>query len=144
MYVFIYLFFDPLQMQCYCAPGQYPLSSQQYRPVGTVQYNSPQSQPMPPPPPAPTQQPGNPLKAFWQNYYLLNPNSFSLSLPLITLVLEVSAFFFLVGNKISRLILLHPALFSVLCCLCFLAVVVFTRMIGNEEAPQGQRIGAES
>ncbi|XP_058248243.1 R3H domain-containing protein 1-like isoform X7 [Hemibagrus wyckioides] len=46
------------QMQCYCAPGQYPLSSQQYRPVGTVQYNSPQSQPMPPPPPAPTQQPG--------------------------------------------------------------------------------------
>ncbi|XP_034160489.2 R3H domain-containing protein 1 isoform X1 [Pangasianodon hypophthalmus] len=46
------------QMPCYCAPGQYPLSGQQYRPVGTVQYNSPQSQPMPPPPPAPTQQPG--------------------------------------------------------------------------------------
>ncbi|KAK3543957.1 hypothetical protein QTP70_031861 [Hemibagrus guttatus] len=48
------------QMQCYCAPGQYPLSSQQYRPVGAMQYNSPQSQPMPPPapPPAPTQQPG--------------------------------------------------------------------------------------
>ncbi|KAI5628573.1 R3H domain-containing protein 1 isoform X2 [Silurus asotus] len=51
------------QMQCYCAPGQYPLSGQQYRPVGTVQYNTPQSQPMPPPPPpppppAPTQQPG--------------------------------------------------------------------------------------
>ncbi|KAF5899165.1 R3H domain-containing protein 1 isoform X7, partial [Clarias magur] len=46
------------QMPCYCTPGQYPLSSQQYRPVGTVQYSSPQSQPMPPPPPAPTQQPG--------------------------------------------------------------------------------------
>lgn len=53
-------FFPHLQMQCYCTPGQYPLSGQQYRPVGTVQYNSPQSQPMPPPPPAPTQQPGNP------------------------------------------------------------------------------------
>uniref|UniRef100_A0A8B9KDA0 R3H domain-containing protein n=1 Tax=Astyanax mexicanus TaxID=7994 RepID=A0A8B9KDA0_ASTMX len=44
------------QVACYCAPGQYPLSSQQYRPVGTVQYSSPQSQPLPPPPPA--QQPG--------------------------------------------------------------------------------------
>lgn len=47
-------------MPCYCAPGQYTLSGQQYRPVGTVQYNNPQSQPMPPPLPAPTQQPGNP------------------------------------------------------------------------------------
>ncbi|XP_056144956.1 R3H domain-containing protein 1-like isoform X2 [Lampris incognitus] len=43
------------QMQaCYCAPGQYSLSNQQYRPVGTVQYSAPQSQPMPPP----TQQTG--------------------------------------------------------------------------------------
>ncbi|XP_030642176.1 R3H domain-containing protein 1 [Chanos chanos] len=49
---------QPMQQMpaCYCAPGQYPLSNQQYRPVGTVQYSSPQSQPMPPPPPA--QQPG--------------------------------------------------------------------------------------
>ncbi|XP_066542997.1 R3H domain-containing protein 1-like isoform X1 [Hoplias malabaricus] len=49
---------QPMQQMpaCYCAPGQYPLSSQQYRPVGTVQYSSPQSQPLPPPPPA--QQPG--------------------------------------------------------------------------------------
>ncbi|XP_067117583.1 R3H domain-containing protein 1-like, partial [Osmerus mordax] len=35
---------------CYCAPGQYPLSSQQYRTVGPVQYSSPQGQPMNPPP----------------------------------------------------------------------------------------------
>uniref|UniRef100_A0AAR2K0Q7 Uncharacterized protein n=1 Tax=Pygocentrus nattereri TaxID=42514 RepID=A0AAR2K0Q7_PYGNA len=49
---------QPMQQMpaCYCAPGQYPLSSQQYRSVGTVQYSSPQSQPLPPPPPA--QQPG--------------------------------------------------------------------------------------
>ncbi|XP_062861529.1 R3H domain-containing protein 1-like isoform X2 [Trichomycterus rosablanca] len=49
---------QPMQQMppCYCAPGQYPLSGQQYRSVGTVQYSSPQSQPMPPPPPA--QQPG--------------------------------------------------------------------------------------
>ncbi|KAK6315388.1 hypothetical protein J4Q44_G00149170 [Coregonus suidteri] len=39
---------------CYCAPGQYALSNQQYRPVGTVQYSAQQSQPMPPP----TQQTG--------------------------------------------------------------------------------------
>uniref|UniRef100_A0A8C7RJF5 R3H domain-containing protein 1 n=1 Tax=Oncorhynchus mykiss TaxID=8022 RepID=A0A8C7RJF5_ONCMY len=34
---------------CYCGPGQYPLSNQGYRPVGTVQYSALQSQPMPPP-----------------------------------------------------------------------------------------------
>uniref|UniRef100_A0A8C7RFK5 R3H domain-containing protein 1 n=1 Tax=Oncorhynchus mykiss TaxID=8022 RepID=A0A8C7RFK5_ONCMY len=39
---------------CYCGPGQYPLSNQGYRPVGTVQYSALQSQPMPPP----TQQTG--------------------------------------------------------------------------------------
>uniref|UniRef100_A0A8C7I268 R3H domain containing 1 n=1 Tax=Oncorhynchus kisutch TaxID=8019 RepID=A0A8C7I268_ONCKI len=39
-----------LQMPaCYCGPGQYPLSNQGYRPVGTVQYSALQSQPMPPP-----------------------------------------------------------------------------------------------
>uniref|UniRef100_A0A4W5QQ38 R3H domain containing 1 n=1 Tax=Hucho hucho TaxID=62062 RepID=A0A4W5QQ38_9TELE len=38
-----------LQMPaCYCGPGQYPLSNQGYRPVGTVQYSALQSQPMPP------------------------------------------------------------------------------------------------
>ncbi|CAL8370856.1 unnamed protein product, partial [Arctogadus glacialis] len=37
---------QPMQQMpaCYCAPGQYPLSSQQYRPVGTVQYSGPHSQ----------------------------------------------------------------------------------------------------
>ncbi|KAM4608547.1 R3H domain-containing protein 1-like isoform 2-T2 [Polymixia lowei] len=47
---------QPMQQMpaCFCAPGQYPLSSQQYRPVGTVQYSAPHSQPMPPP----TQQTG--------------------------------------------------------------------------------------
>ncbi|XP_012993328.2 R3H domain-containing protein 1 isoform X3 [Esox lucius] len=47
-----YLQQQPMQQipACYCAPGQYPLSNQQYRPVGTVQYNAPQSQPIPPPP----------------------------------------------------------------------------------------------
>ncbi|KAG7280166.1 hypothetical protein CRUP_037750 [Coryphaenoides rupestris] len=28
---------------CYCAPGQYSVSSQQYRPMGTVQYSAPHS-----------------------------------------------------------------------------------------------------
>uniref|UniRef100_UPI003AAD5776 R3H domain-containing protein 1-like n=1 Tax=Centroberyx gerrardi TaxID=166262 RepID=UPI003AAD5776 len=47
---------QPMQQMpaCYCAPGQYPLSNQQYRAVGTVQYSAPQSQPLPPP----TQQTG--------------------------------------------------------------------------------------
>ncbi|KAM6984988.1 R3H domain-containing protein 1-like [Aplochiton taeniatus] len=47
---------QPMQQMpaCYCAPGQYPLSNQQYRPLGTVQYGAPQNQPMPPP----TQQTG--------------------------------------------------------------------------------------
>ncbi|XP_030199136.1 R3H domain-containing protein 1 isoform X5 [Gadus morhua] len=37
---------QPMQQMpaCYCAPGQYPLSSQPYRPVGTVQYSGPHSQ----------------------------------------------------------------------------------------------------
>ncbi|XP_061082049.1 R3H domain-containing protein 1 isoform X3 [Conger conger] len=41
----------PMQQMpaCYCAPGQYPHSSQQYRPVTPVHYNSPQSQPLPQP-----------------------------------------------------------------------------------------------
>ncbi|KAG9349119.1 hypothetical protein JZ751_029439 [Albula glossodonta] len=38
---------------CYCAPSQYPHSSQ-YRPVTPMHYNCPQSQPLPPP----TQPPG--------------------------------------------------------------------------------------
>ncbi|XP_036397195.1 R3H domain-containing protein 2-like isoform X6 [Megalops cyprinoides] len=42
---------QPMQQMptCYCAPGQYPHSSQQYRPVTPVHYNSPQSQPLPQP-----------------------------------------------------------------------------------------------
>ncbi|XP_078537926.1 R3H domain-containing protein 1 isoform X8 [Lissotriton helveticus] len=39
---------------CYCAPGQYPHSSQQYRPVNSVHFNSQQTQPLP----QPTQQTG--------------------------------------------------------------------------------------
>uniref|UniRef100_A0A8C5FSW0 R3H domain containing 1 n=1 Tax=Gadus morhua TaxID=8049 RepID=A0A8C5FSW0_GADMO len=35
---------SPQMPACYCAPGQYPLSSQPYRPVGTVQYSGPHSQ----------------------------------------------------------------------------------------------------
>ncbi|XP_019378035.1 PREDICTED: R3H domain-containing protein 1 isoform X7 [Gavialis gangeticus] len=34
---------------CYCAPGQYPHSSQQYRQVTSVHYNAQQSQPLPQP-----------------------------------------------------------------------------------------------
>ncbi|XP_064167702.1 R3H domain-containing protein 1 isoform X11 [Anguilla rostrata] len=42
---------QPMQQMpaCYCAPGQYPHSSQQYRPVTPVHYNSPQNQPLPQP-----------------------------------------------------------------------------------------------
>ncbi|XP_069081166.1 R3H domain-containing protein 1 isoform X4 [Pleurodeles waltl] len=39
---------------CYCAPGQYPHSSQQYRPVNSVHFNSQQTQPLA----QPTQQAG--------------------------------------------------------------------------------------
>lgn len=39
---------------CYCAPGQYLHSSQQYRPVNSVHFNSQQTQPLP----QPTQQTG--------------------------------------------------------------------------------------
>ncbi|XP_041927183.1 R3H domain-containing protein 1-like isoform X11 [Alosa sapidissima] len=54
---------QPLQQMasCYCAPGQqYPLSSQQYRHVGSVAYSSPPNQPMATAaaPPPPNQQPG--------------------------------------------------------------------------------------
>ncbi|XP_048094476.1 R3H domain-containing protein 1-like isoform X10 [Alosa alosa] len=54
---------QPLQQMasCYCAPGQqYPLSSQQYRHVGSVTYSSPPNQPMATAaaPPPPNQQPG--------------------------------------------------------------------------------------
>ncbi|KAL0963920.1 hypothetical protein UPYG_G00315360 [Umbra pygmaea] len=40
---------QPMQQipACYCAPGQYPPSNQQYRPVSTVQYNAQQNQPPP-------------------------------------------------------------------------------------------------
>ncbi|KAM9485835.1 R3H domain-containing protein 1-like isoform 40-T46 [Salvelinus alpinus] len=51
---------------CYCGPGQYPLSNQGYRPVGTVQYSALQSQPMPPP----TQQTG------YQTVMLNHPQSY--------------------------------------------------------------------
>ncbi|XP_053130128.1 R3H domain-containing protein 1 isoform X3 [Hemicordylus capensis] len=34
---------------CYCAPGQYPHSSQQYRPVNSVHYNTQQNQSLPQP-----------------------------------------------------------------------------------------------
>ncbi|XP_069472650.1 R3H domain-containing protein 1 isoform X7 [Ambystoma mexicanum] len=44
----------PQMPGCYCAPGQYPHSNQQYRPVNSVHYNSQQSQPLP----QPTQQTG--------------------------------------------------------------------------------------
>ncbi|CDQ69548.1 unnamed protein product [Oncorhynchus mykiss] len=51
---------------CYCGPGQYPLSNQGYRPVGTVQYSALQSQTMPPP----TQQTG------YQTVMLNHPQSY--------------------------------------------------------------------
>uniref|UniRef100_A0A8C7RLH5 R3H domain containing 1 n=1 Tax=Oncorhynchus mykiss TaxID=8022 RepID=A0A8C7RLH5_ONCMY len=54
---------------CYCGPGQYPLSNQGYRPVGTVQYSALQSQPMPPP----TQQTG------YQTVMLNHPQSYQIS-----------------------------------------------------------------
>ncbi|XP_076854428.1 LOW QUALITY PROTEIN: R3H domain-containing protein 1-like [Brachyhypopomus gauderio] len=49
---------QPVQQMptCYCAPGQYSLSSQQYRALGTMQYASAQNQPLAPPPTS--QQPG--------------------------------------------------------------------------------------
>ncbi|XP_044294040.1 R3H domain-containing protein 1 isoform X7 [Varanus komodoensis] len=39
----------PQMPGCYCAPGQYPHSSQQYRPVTSVHYNTQQNQPLPQP-----------------------------------------------------------------------------------------------
>ncbi|GAA6078404.1 R3H domain-containing protein 1 isoform X5 [Tachysurus ichikawai] len=41
---------QPVQQMsaCYCAPGQYPHSTQHYRPVTPVHYSGPQSQPLPP------------------------------------------------------------------------------------------------
>ncbi|XP_059399759.1 R3H domain-containing protein 2-like isoform X7 [Carassius carassius] len=42
---------QPMQQQvsaCYCAPGQYPHSTQHYRAVTPVHYSAPQSQPLPP------------------------------------------------------------------------------------------------
>ncbi|XP_033868913.1 R3H domain-containing protein 1-like isoform X3 [Acipenser ruthenus] len=47
---------QPMQQMptCYCAPGQYPHSSQQYRAVTPVHYSTQQNQPLPPP----AQQPG--------------------------------------------------------------------------------------
>ncbi|MGH0151152.1 UNVERIFIED_CONTAM: hypothetical protein FKN15_042095 [Acipenser sinensis] len=47
---------QPMQQMptCYCAPGQYPHSSQQYRAVTPVRYSTQQNQPLPPP----AQQPG--------------------------------------------------------------------------------------
>uniref|UniRef100_A0A4W4H3B6 R3H domain containing 1 n=1 Tax=Electrophorus electricus TaxID=8005 RepID=A0A4W4H3B6_ELEEL len=51
------LFFFFLQMPtCYCAPGQCPVSSQQYGTLGTVPYASTQNRALAPPPPP--QQPG--------------------------------------------------------------------------------------
>ncbi|KAM9124000.1 R3H domain-containing protein 1 isoform 3-T4 [Pangshura tecta] len=42
---------QPLQQMpaCYCAPGQYPHSNQQYRPVTAVHYNTQQNPPLPQP-----------------------------------------------------------------------------------------------
>ncbi|XP_041118099.1 R3H domain-containing protein 1-like isoform X2 [Polyodon spathula] len=42
---------QPMQQMpiCYCAPGQYAHSSQQYRPVTPVHYSTQQNQPLPPP-----------------------------------------------------------------------------------------------
>ncbi|KAK1165782.1 R3H domain-containing protein 1-like isoform X2 [Acipenser oxyrinchus oxyrinchus] len=47
---------QPMQQMptCYCAPSQYPHSSQQYRAVTPVHYSTQQNQPLPPP----AQQPG--------------------------------------------------------------------------------------
>ncbi|MGH0142106.1 UNVERIFIED_CONTAM: hypothetical protein FKN15_041280 [Acipenser sinensis] len=47
---------QPMQQMptCYCAPGQYPHSSKQYRAVTPVRYSTQQNQPLPPP----AQQPG--------------------------------------------------------------------------------------
>uniref|UniRef100_A0A673XDZ7 R3H domain containing 1 n=1 Tax=Salmo trutta TaxID=8032 RepID=A0A673XDZ7_SALTR len=56
---------------CYCGPGQYPLSNQGYRPVGTVQYTALQSQPMPPQNPVSGQQ--NPVSG-QQNPYPSMPS----------------------------------------------------------------------
>ncbi|XP_015272603.1 PREDICTED: R3H domain-containing protein 1 [Gekko japonicus] len=39
----------PQMPACYCAPGQYPHSSQQYRPVTSIHYNAQQNQPLPQP-----------------------------------------------------------------------------------------------
>ncbi|XP_038277167.1 R3H domain-containing protein 1 isoform X4 [Dermochelys coriacea] len=39
----------PQMPACYCAPGQYPHSNQQYRPVTSVHYNTQQNPPLPQP-----------------------------------------------------------------------------------------------
>uniref|UniRef100_A0A673X7A1 R3H domain containing 1 n=1 Tax=Salmo trutta TaxID=8032 RepID=A0A673X7A1_SALTR len=90
-----------LQMPaCYCAPGQYPLSNQQYRPVGTVQYSAPQSQPMPPP----TQQTG------YQTVMPNQPQSYQSMIGVPQSQNTVSGLHSNMGNQMQGMMVQYPSM----------------------------------
>uniref|UniRef100_A0A673X8X5 R3H domain containing 1 n=1 Tax=Salmo trutta TaxID=8032 RepID=A0A673X8X5_SALTR len=85
---------------CYCAPGQYPLSNQQYRPVGTVQYSAPQSQPMPPP----TQQTG------YQTVMPNQPQSYQSMIGVPQSQNTVSGLHSNMGNQMQGMMVQYPSM----------------------------------
>uniref|UniRef100_A0A8C7NVU4 R3H domain containing 1 n=1 Tax=Oncorhynchus mykiss TaxID=8022 RepID=A0A8C7NVU4_ONCMY len=90
-----------LQMPaCYCAPGQYPLSNQQYRPVGTVQFSAPQSQPMPPP----TQQTG------YQTVMPNQPQSYQSMIGVPQSQNTVSGLHSNMGNQMQGMMVQYPSM----------------------------------
>uniref|UniRef100_A0A4W5L7Q8 R3H domain containing 1 n=1 Tax=Hucho hucho TaxID=62062 RepID=A0A4W5L7Q8_9TELE len=93
---------QPMQQMpaCYCAPGQYPLSNQQYRPVGTVQYSAPQSQPMPPP----TQQTG------YQTVMPNQPQSYQSMIGVPQSQNTVSGLHSNMGNQMQGMMVQYPSM----------------------------------
>uniref|UniRef100_A0A8K9V498 R3H domain containing 1 n=1 Tax=Oncorhynchus mykiss TaxID=8022 RepID=A0A8K9V498_ONCMY len=85
---------------CYCAPGQYPLSNQQYRPVGTVQFSAPQSQPMPPP----TQQTG------YQTVMPNQPQSYQSMIGVPQSQNTVSGLHSNMGNQMQGMMVQYPSM----------------------------------
>ncbi|XP_024262085.1 R3H domain-containing protein 1-like isoform X1 [Oncorhynchus tshawytscha] len=85
---------------CYCAPGQYPLSNQQYRPVGTVQFSAPQSQPMPPP----TQQTG------YQTVMPNQPQSYQSMIGVPHSQNTVSGLHSNMGNQMQGMMVQYPSM----------------------------------
>ncbi|XP_038862795.1 R3H domain-containing protein 1-like isoform X2 [Salvelinus namaycush] len=93
---------QPMQQMsaCYCAPGQYPLANQQYRPVGTVQYSAPQSQPMPPP----TQQTG------YQTVMPNQPQSYQSMIGVPQSQNTVSGLHSNMGNQMQGMMVQYPSM----------------------------------